>query len=78
MSHKVAKAYRAAMRGAATPDQMHMLIIDKIHQRRRLNAHKLNDRTPPRTRSAKTRKKGKIRQASLRLQGLPIEAERQT
>jgi hypothetical protein len=41
MSHKIAKAQRKAERHVATPNDMHLLIIESNRQRRRADAHKL-------------------------------------
>lgn len=69
MSHKIAKAQRKAERNAATPNDMHLLIVESNRQRRRANAHTLKDTSRPHNRSASTKLKGKVRQAKRLLQG---------
>lgn len=69
MSHKIAKAQRKAERNAATPNDMHLLIIESNRQRRRANAHKLKDTNWVHKRSLSTKLKAKVRQAKRVLQG---------
>ena len=69
MSHKIAKAQRKAERNAATPNDMHLLIVESNRQRRRANAHTLKDTSRPHSRSASTKLKGKVRKAKRLLQG---------
>lgn len=63
MSHKIAKAQRAAERNVATPNHMHTLIVNLNRQQRRTNAHKLKVVKYVHNRSAKSRLKGKVRKA---------------
>lgn len=76
MSHKIAKARRAAERNVATPNHMHTLIVDSNHQTRRRNAHKLKVVGKPHKRSASTKIKGKVRQARDLLRRGPLIVER--
>ena len=76
MSHKIAKAQRKAERHVATPNDMHLLIIESNRQRRRANAHKLKVVGEPHKRSAATKVKGKIRQAKDLLRRGPLIVER--
>ena len=77
MSHKIAKARRAAERNAATPNHMHLLLVDAARQRSRAAAHKLKEEPKQRKRRAPgTRTKGKIRQATAILRGRPLIVER--
>lgn len=77
MSHKIAKARRAAERNAATPNHMHLLLVDMSRQARRAAAYKLKEEPKQRKRRAPgTRTKGKIRQATAILRGRPLIVER--
>ena len=76
MSHKIAKAQRKAERNAATPNDMHLLIVESNRQRRRANAHTLKDTSRPHNRSASTKLKGKVRQAKDLLRRGPLIVER--
>lgn len=71
VSHKIAKAHRAAERGIATPRQMHTILTDMTRQLRRADAHKLKAAPKVRKRrTASTRLKGKVRQATKLLRGI--------
>jgi hypothetical protein len=76
MSHKIAKAQRKAERHVATPNDMHLLIIESNRQRRRADAHKLKIVGKPHKRSAATKVKGKVRQAEDLLRRGPLIVER--
>ena len=76
MSHKIAKAQRKAERNAATPNDMHLLIVESNRQRRRANAHTLKDTSRPHNRSASTRREGKVRKAKDLLRRGPLIVER--
>jgi hypothetical protein len=76
MSHKIAKAQRKAERHVATPNDMHLLIIESNRQRRRADAHKLKVVGKPHSRSAATKVKGKVRQAKDLLRRGPLIVER--
>jgi hypothetical protein len=76
MSHKIAKAHRAAERNVATPNDMHLLIIESNRQRRRADAHKLKIVGKPHKRSAATKVKDKTHQAKDLLRRGPLIVER--
>lgn len=77
MSHKIAKARRAAERNAATPNHMHLILVEQNRQARRAAAYKLKEEPKQRERRAPgTRTKGKIRQATAILRGRPLIVER--
>lgn len=76
MSHKIAKAQRKAERHVATPNDMHLLIIESNRQRRRADAHKLKVVGKPHSRSASTKVKDKVRQTKDLLRRGPLIVER--
>ena len=77
MSHKIAKAQRKAERHVATPNDMHLLIIEPpAPSRRRADAHKLKVVGKPHSRSASTKVKDKVRQAKDLLRRGPLIVER--
>lgn len=75
MSHKIAKARRAAQRHSATPNQMHLILVEANRAQRRASAHKLKDTSSTRSRTPGARRKGRVRQAALRLVGGVTETD---